>query len=612
MSKTYGHVLLRTPDGGPHHWHVKGQAHVMMRLKRMFPRVRATRGGGFTIGDTPEIARDLSWTMERWPMEITPADLKYLRERTQQRLDSEAAIDRILGGGHHTLTSPNVPDRNGRDYQMTAADLVLATGRLLLADTVGLGKTMSGLLVLRDPDALPALFVTLTHLPKQMLGELHKTYPWMRGHIIRNGDVYDPAQARGMHGMDPHVVFISYSKLAKWADVLAGRVNTVIFDEMQELRRPGTLKYVAAATIADGCRYRMGLTATPVFNYGDEIHSIVNILDDSSLGTRDEFLREWGGGSRGMSGHATVKEPATLGVYLREQGIMLRRTRKDVGRELPETIKVVQNVDVDADTLTSLLGDVEQMANLILSTGDRTGAFQAAGDIDWRMRHATGVAKAPFVAEFVRLILQSEEKVVLFGWHRDVYDIWAEALKDFNPVMYTGSESIPAKQRATAQFLGGDQLEQLNAGKDPRRPDYTPNPAYLHESRVLMMSLRSGAGVDGLQEVCKVAVFGELDWSPAIHDQCEGRLGRDGMGDEPVLAYYMVSDDGSDPVVSSTLLAKRGQSAPINDPDAEIFQQAASAQDRARLLAERALQRLQEHPAPTEAPDTRQGRLEAV
>src|SRR5579884_3848269 len=43
------------------------------------------------------------------------------------------------------------------------------------------------------------------------------------------------------------------------------------------------------------------------------------------------------------------------------------------------------------------------------------------------------------------------------------------------------------------------------------------------------MSLRSGAGLDGLQEDCTVGVFGELDWSPEQHRQCIGRLDRDGQ-----------------------------------------------------------------------------------
>lgn len=117
---------------------------------------------------------------------------------------------------------------------------------------------------------------------------------------------------------------------------------------------------------------------------------------------------------------------------------------------------------------------------------------------------STGLAKAPFVAEFVRLRLESEERIVLFGWHRAVCDIWLDRLAEFNPVLYTGTESPNQK---------GAVLEAFKEGG----------------SRVLIMSLRSGSGVDGLQSVAKVAVFGELDWSLWVHEQGTGRLRRDGI-----------------------------------------------------------------------------------
>jgi hypothetical protein len=63
------------------------------------------------------------------------------------------------------------------------------------------------------------------------------------------------------------------------------------------------------------------------------------------------------------------------------------------------------------------------------------------------MRRATGLAKAPYVADFVRLLLESEPKVVLFGWHRDVYEIWLDRLADLNPSLYTGSESSGSAQK---------------------------------------------------------------------------------------------------------------------------------------------------------------------
>jgi hypothetical protein len=92
---------------------------------------------------------------------------------------------------------------------------------------------------------------------------------------------------------------------------------------------------------------------------------------------------------------------------------------------------------------------------------------------------------------------------------------------------------------------------------------------------------------DGLQHVCNVGVFGELDWSPGIHDQCEGRYHRDGQT-EPSVSYFLVSDVGSDPVVADVLNLKEQVSRPIIDPDRPLFE-AVDISDRMRKLAKSVL-----------------------
>ncbi|MDQ3722695.1 MAG: SWF/SNF helicase family protein, partial [Actinomycetota bacterium] len=213
-----------------------------------------------------------------------------------------------------------------------------------------------------------------------------------------------------------------------------------------------------------------------------------------------------------------------------------------------------------------LADEAVDLAELILAReGTKSELWRASGDFDWKLRHATGVAKAGYVAEFVRLLLENDEPVVLFGWHRDVYAIWAERLADFNPAFYTGTESPNQKLASRDAFLNGD-------------------------SRLLVMSLRAGSGLDGLQDVAHVAVFGELDWSPGMHDQCIGRLHRDGQA-ESVVAYFLVSDHGADPVMAEVLSLKRMQSEPLRDPDAPLFEQTIDAGDRVRRLADDVMRR---------------------
>jgi hypothetical protein len=591
--KTYGEIRFHAPDDVVFMrgvWQVFATPDVLMRLKRLFPRAQKNRSGWISFEHTLEVARDLEWVLQRWPMEVPEPDRRRLQAATAEYVERQDLVASLLAGDRAHLPGALTPARDPREYQLVAADLTLATGRLLLADELGLGKTMSGLLALRNPDLLPALVVCPTHLPHHWKRELTKTLPSLRAHIIRTGQPYDPAKRREMHGYDPDVLIINYHKLRGWVDHLAGRVKTVIFDEAQELRRADSDKYKAAARVADLAHVRMGLTATPIYNYAAEIHNVLSVIAPDALGSREEFAREWAGTPQ-WSDKLAVNDPKALGAHLRSEGIFLRRTRVEVGRELPEIVRVPHRVDADEHELDSLLeqGGAAALAETILHSSDRKEVFTASGEIDMQMRRATGIAKAPYVAAFVGMLLESEDKVVLFGWHRDVYTIWLDRLAEHYPVMFTGSESPAQKELARARFIGGETLRSSVADVCRRgwRDSYEEFAAATCESRVLLMSLRAGSGLDGLQHVCKVGVFGELDWSPGIHDQCEGRYHRDGQT-EPSVSYFLVSDVGSDPVVADVLNLKEQGSRPIIDPDRPLFE-AVDISDRMRKLAETVL-----------------------
>lgn len=228
-----------------------------------------------------------------------------------------------------------------------------------------------------------------------------------------------------------------------------------------------------------------------------------------------------------------------MGTYLREQHVLLRRLKSDVGQELPKVSRIVEYVDYDAKAVHS----VEELAHR-LAIRATTGSFvergQAVRELDMMVRQATGVSKARAVARFVRLLVEAGESVLLLGWHRAVYELWLEELADLEPAMYTGSETTGKKNREKERFLNG-------------------------ETPVLIMSLRSGAGIDDLQHRCSVAVFGELDWSPGIHQQVIWRLDREGQTN-PVTAFFMVVDEGSDPPIMDVLGIKASEATQIVDP----------------------------------------------
>jgi SNF2 family DNA or RNA helicase len=550
--KTFGTLKL---DRGS--WTLDVEPHVAIRAKRCFASLSKKVQGTLRISDTIENCRDLVWFLERYPLEVEQDLLKRLEARAEQQRDRETLVDSLLRG-----LQPSQPFElavPAREYQKVAASVVLASGGLLIADDVGLGKTASAICVLTDPRARPALVVTLTHLQRQWQDEIRKFAPQLTTHILQKGTPYDYTLARQKTGaqlplVQPHpdVLITNYHKLDGWSETLSanGLLKSVVFDEVHELRagpktkNSGSKKCTAALQIARKVAYRTGLSATPIFNYGGEVYNVISAVRPGSLGGKTEFKEEWCDG--GMDGKARLKNPEAFGSFARSTGLMLRRTRKDVGRELPDLVKVSHHVESDAGALELINSSATELAKIILAQADRElgrgEAFRAGGELDAMIRQATGIAKAPYVAEFVNMLLESGEKVVLFGWHRAVYDIWLERLRDHKPALYTGSESENQKEAAKKAFCNG-------------------------ETNLLVISLRSGAGLDGLQySGCRTVVFGELDWSPAVHEQSAGRVHRDGQ-DDAVVAYYLISDSGADPIIADVLGVKRAQLEGIRDPD---------------------------------------------
>lgn len=549
--RVYG--SLRFKDG---YWRLDAEPHLIIKAKRLFPRIEKAGGRSIRIRSNPEVCRDLEWFSARYPLDVENRDmLSAESERFRENIARlEDLIDPKYTPGEIALSVPL------RVYQRRAVEIYLASGSLLLADDVGLGKTAVGIGSFSDPRALPAVVVTLTFLPRQWEREINRFAPDLMVHVVKKMEPYD---LRFM-GRGPDVVILNYHKLADWAGVLAPYAKSIVFDEIQELRTgAGSNKYVAAREIARAASFRLGLSATPIYNYGGEIWNILDILREDALGSHEEFVREWCVHAYG--GKPRIGDPAALGCYLRDNFLMLRRTRRDVGRELPSLSRVQHSIGSDERELHKIKATAGALAKIILGrvAAGREERWRAGGEFDMLMRQATGLAKAPYVADFVRLLVESGERVLLFGWHRAVYEVWREKLRDLNPVSFTGSESAAEKERSRELFVSG-------------------------RSMVMFMSLRSGAGLDGLQDICRTVVFGELDWSPGVHDQCIGRIHRDGQTD-PVTAYFLVAEDGSDPVVADVLGLKREQAEGIRDPDAPLVEKYEVVDGNLRLLAERYL-----------------------
>lgn len=558
---TYGTVKL--VDGA---WQISTEPQVRARLKRVFPRAPQGAASVISLKASFENTRELQWFLDRYPMDMSDAERELMSAFAARHVQIEVDLQALAAGRREI--PPFELAKPPREYQRYAAAQTTIRGGLLVADDLGLGKTITGMCLMADTGNLPAVVVYPAALPNHWPEKMAEFAPNLRVHRVRKGQPYPLIRQPKQRLPDlwdtlPDVILISYHMLRRWAETLAEITKYVVFEECQQLRNPDSDIYRAAEYLAHRVPLRMGLTATPIYNYGTEFFHVVNALIPDCLGGYDEFVREWCVSVPGEK--ARLQDAEQFGAYLRREGIMLRRTRKEVGRELPAMSKIPHEIEADESALKAISGDAAALAQIILARSERYRGekMNAGGEFDRLVRQATGLAKAPYVAEFVRLLLESGQQVLLFGWHRAVYDIWREKLAEFNPVMYTGSESPSQKQSAKDAFVSG-------------------------ASRVMLISLRAGAGIDGLQHVCSTAVFGELDWSPGVHEQCIGRVHRDGQT-EPVMAYFLISDQGSDPIVSEVLGVKREQIEGVRNPGEHLVERIDIGENHLRRLAQQFL-----------------------
>lgn len=512
------------------------EPHVMIALKNIFRSVRKTQVCPFEIKDKQDLATDLLWFMERYPLEINQPCLRVLKKKSVSHLEIVSRREEILLPTYHATQHAGIKGIELYQSQKQAASFWDINPRYLLGDTQGLGKTLTAIAGLLQINKFPAAIVVENQIYLQWVQELERRTD-LRVHAINSTSPYDLPEA--------DVYVFRYTQLAGWVDVFSTSLfKAVVYDEIASLRRGlDSAKGRGAKVLSDNADYVLGMSGTPIYNYGAEIYHIVeNFIRPGCLGSLSEFRREW----CKEENVDLLKDPKALGSYLREIQVLLRRTRKDVFGVDKRPCIEVHDVGYDAqeaDSFQDLMSKLA-MSTLRVNGESKEQGFRASGEFSIRMRQLTGIVKARQVAAYARMLIESGEPVIIAAWHREVYEIYLRELRDLKPVMFTGSESTAEKERNKQAFINGD-------------------------TNCLILSLRSGIGIDGFQHRCAYMIFGELDFSPQIHSQVLTRVDRPGQLRD-VTAIFLVCQYGSDPIIQSILGVKREQSDGLLDPSGLI------------------------------------------
>jgi SNF2 family DNA or RNA helicase len=415
------------------------------------------------------------------------------------------------------------------DYQVQAARIALRRmrGRAVLADEVGLGKTIEAGLILAELRlrglADRTLVITPAGLVTQWREELERKFG-----VPTVAAGRDAADAEG--DVDRPVVVASLAaarRVPLKAELTGSGWDLLIIDEAHRVRNPRSASGKLARELRS--RHLLLLTATPVENRLQDLYEMISLVSPGLLGTAAEFRAAHGSTTGPSTPEKAVSPKNISALRKRTSEVMIRHRRSEVSVLLPQRLAETLLVDpppAEREWYADLAGrlrkegrDAAPARRLTLRSIARlagsspAAAGPALGKAGWedlaaRAESLNGWPKGAVLLDQLRRRAASwdsgqPEKVLVFTAFRHTLDQLAALVTDAGipAAVYHGSLPRTEKERAVAAFRG--------------------------EADVLLSTESAGEGRN--LQFCHVMVNMDLPWNPMQIEQRLGRLHRVGQ-----------------------------------------------------------------------------------
>ena len=451
------------------------------------------------------------------------------------RLRAELTQLGLVEGFDELLCLPALQGVEAHWYQIETVRKVLKQyrGRVLLADEVGLGKTVEAGMVLKEYMLRGMAERVLILVPAPLVGQWRDEMAAKFGiDCATTHDALLRSDPAAFWAQPRVIASIATARRREHADVLAQRAyDVVVVDEAHHLRDQASASYKLVNTLQK--RFLLLLSATPVQNSLLELYNLLTLLQPGIFRTQKDFRAAY-------MVPGKPREPVNRD-RLRDlmRGVMVRNTRALAALRLPRRHAATIRAMPDAaeagcyQELTTLAraaatsGQARLAVQHLLSAAGSSPAAAAAAISRFAERHPKEKGWTALLARYrdvaagakqdalLKLLAQNPaEKKMVFVHHRDSMTHLADLLRrqGMAPLLFDGSMSGPEKDQAVAAFR--------DAGK-------------------LLLCSESGGEGRNLQ-FCNTLVNFDIPWNPMAIEQRIGRIDRIGQTRE-VFVFNLVT-----------------------------------------------------------------------
>jgi len=400
----------------------------------------------------------------------------------------------------------------------------------ILADEMGLGKTLQALTFLEGlksgESGGVSLIVCPSSLVQNWVREAAKFTPGLRVMALDGPERH--ARMAGLAEID--MAITSYPLLRRDAERYGGiEFRAIILDEAQHIKNPDTQNAQAAMGLK--ARHRLVLTGTPLENSVRDLWSIMNFVMPGYLGSRADFKERYE--QPIVQGEAGAVK-SRLGKRIRP--FLLRRTKREVYKELPEKLEQVVYCTMTAQQtevyekllresrrqITELTGVKDRNKGRMLMLTALLRLRQACCDLRLlgmpELKQEEASAKLELLDELLREAIDGGHRVLIFSQFVTMLQLMKTALD---------AEEIPYC------YLDGQTKERMRVvdrfQDDPQVP-------------VFLISLKAGGVGLNLTGADTVVHFDPW-WNPAVEAQATDRAHR--IGQEKVVTAYKLITRGT-------------------------------------------------------------------
>ncbi len=453
------------------------------------------------------------------------------------QLRSELVRLSLFEGFDELLCLPALHDVETHWYQIETVRKVLKQyrGRVLLADEVGLGKTIEAGMVLKEYLLRGMAERVLILTPASLVGQWRDEMAGKFG--IDCATTHDPllrSDPAAFWAQPRVIASIAAARRREHAEILSGlHYDVVAVDEAHHLRDQSSASYQLVNRLQK--RFLLLLSATPLQNSLLELYHLLTLLQPGIFKTQKEFRQAY-------MVPGKPREPVNR-EKLRDlmRGVMVRNTRAVVALKLPRrhasTLRAAPD-EAEARCYTDLTALVRETASggdgahrlslqhLLAAAGSSPAAASAAiarfadrhrGDKRWTdlLERTRALSTGAKEAALVRLLAQNPtEKKLVFVHQRDTLHHLAKVLRQ--------------RRLSFATFSGDMTGPQKDAAVEAFR-DSTP----------IMLCTESGGEGRNLQ-FCNTLINFDIPWNPMVIEQRIGRIDRIGQARE-VFVFNLVT-----------------------------------------------------------------------